>query len=70
MSNERDDRNAPRSPLLKVSPREPISAAFQNQIVQAVNDLRDPVGPPRQRKPSVSRAPTGIEAAPRVFFCS
>ena len=61
---------APRTIAPRVRAGEPVSARAQNKIVDAVNELIAPVGPPRQRKPSASRAPTGIEAATRVFFCS
>jgi hypothetical protein len=54
----------------RVSAGQAVSAAHTNRIVDAVNTLANAVGPPRQRKPSASRAPTGIEAATRVFFCS
>jgi hypothetical protein len=66
------------APLINIPTRQPnrvragqaISAANTNATIDVARALSGAAGPPRQRKPSASRAPTGIEASTRVFFCS
>ena len=64
------DQTRPRVGIKPVAPGDRITAARENQIIEAVNELRLGIGPGKQvpRKPAVDA--TGVEATTRVFFCS